>query len=311
MSKFRFDNMDASESAFFSRQLEHIRPGVLEVLTPELIGLSLVPMASGIHPGAEDFTYRYFEEFGKAELMTDYSKRAASANIAGHEATSKIRGIGASYAYSIQESRAAALAGTGLDARKAAAARKAIAQRLDDVLLLGDGSAPYHGLRGLFALASTATYSTPNGASGDTEWESKTPDEIAADMHGIANGIVLGSKGIHVPNTLVLPLSSYNLVNTKRMGDGSNMTILEFFRSTSTYVKTVVSSTKLETAGSGPSKRMVCYQRDPMILESIVPIEFEQLAPQFDGYQVLTSCHARTGGVVNYYPKAISYGDTI
>ena len=47
------------------------------------------------------------------------------------------------------------------------------------------------------------------------------------------------------------------------------------------------------------------------MLEAICPIIFEQLAPQFEGYEVLTNCHARCGGVVLYYPKSVSYADYI
>lgn len=311
MSKFRFDNMDAAESAFFSRQLEHIRPGLLEVLYPELKAKSFVPVNSAVAPGAEEYTYRFFNKVGKAELISDYSVRSPRADILGTEASSKLRSMGSSYGYSFQEARAAQMAGLDLSNRKAMAARTAIEQKMDDVLLLGDGTEPYLYMTGLFKQSGTATYSTPNGAYGDTEWEGKTPDEIITDLHGIPNGIVASSLEVYRPNTLILPLTSYNLIATRRMGDGSNTTILEFFKGTSQYVTSVLSSTKLETAGSGSSKRMVCYERAPDKLEAIIPVTFEQFTPQFDGMEVVTQCHARTGGVVVYHPKALSYADNI
>lgn len=310
--RFRFDNMDASENAFFARQLEHIRPGVFEVRYAELIATSLVPINTSVHPGAEVFTYRAYDQVGKAQLASDLSKTGARADVfAKPEVTSPIRSMKGSYGYSIQEARAAMMAGLDLDPRKARAARRAIAQLMDDVLLLGDGTAPYLGLYGLFALVGTHTYTVPNGDAGDTEWSTKTADEVVADLHGIANGIVTNSKDVHQPDTLLLPLTSYQEISQRRMGDGSTMTILQFFLANSPYIKSVIPVVKLETAGSGGVKRMVAYKKDPDMVEGIVPVAFEQLAPQFDGYEVLTHCHGRIGGVVTYYPKSISYGDGI
>lgn len=308
--KYRFDNMDASENAFFSRQLEAIRPGALDVKFAELKGLTFVPMRA-ISPGAQVYTYRSYEAFGKAALQATLTKTGNRSEVKGSEETSLIRSMASAYAYDIQEIRSAQLAGFDLDVRKAQAARRAIAQLHDDVLTLGDGTAPYLKLRGLFALANTLSFSTSTGSGGDTEFETKTPDEVVADLHNLANGIVTNSKEAHSPDTMIMPLSTYNYCATRRMGDGTNQSILDYFKGTSQYVKNIMTSTRLETAGSGTSKRIVCYQRSPEVLEAIVPVEFEQLPPQWDGYESITHCHGRTGGVVCYYPKAVSYADNV
>lgn len=312
MLRFRFDNMDAGENAFFSRQLEHIRPGIFEVKYADLVAMTLVPVNTSVHAGAEIYTYRAYDQFGKAVLASDLSKTGPRVDVSAlPETFSPIRSMKDSYGYSIQEARAAMMANLDLDPRKAKAARSAIAQLTDDILLLGDGSAPYLGLYGLFALTGTHTYSVPNGAGGLKTFASKTPDEVVADLHGIANGIVSNSKEIHKPTTLLLPLTSYQDVTSRRMGDGASNTILQQFLSTSPYIKSVKSCVKLETAGAAGVKRMVAYNPDSEMLEAIMPVVFEQLAPQFDGYEVITHCHGRTGGVVTYYPKSISYGDGI
>lgn len=312
MIKYRFDNMDASENAFFSRQLEAIRPGLLEVKFAELKGLQFVPMRA-IPAGAEVYTYRSMQAYGQAVLQAHLSKTGNRSEVVGSEQTSLIRSIAASYAFNIQEIRAAQMAGLDLDARKAAAARRAIAQKLDDVLLTADGTADASslGLRGLFDLADTLSFTTSTGAGGDTEFDTKSPDEVVADLHNLSNGIVANSLEAHAPDTMIMPLTTYNYCATRRMGDGASQTILEHFRSTSPYIRNIMTSTRLETAGSGSSKRIVCYQRSPEVLEAIVPVEFEQLPPQWDGYESITHCHARTGGVVCYYPKAVSYADNV
>ena len=81
MQKFRFDNMDASESVFFSRQLESIRAQAFDVAYPELKGFKLVPAKTDIHPGAEQYTYRVFDKVGKATLSSDMSDRGPRIDI--------------------------------------------------------------------------------------------------------------------------------------------------------------------------------------------------------------------------------------
>lgn len=306
--KYRFDRMDASENAFFSRQLEHIRPGLFEVQYPEFKARKFLPINNSIHNGAEEFTYRVFDKVGKAEMIADYANDFKSVDVFGAESTQKLKGFGTSYSYSIQEARAAMMAQLPLDARKAMAARHAMEQKLDEALLVGEASA---NLTGLFTQSGTVTYTVPNGAGGDTDWETKTPDEILADLNGISNKIVDDSSGVESPDSLILPLSSYNLIASKRMGDGSDVTVLRHFLGVNPYIKNVDWSHRLESNAAWTGKRMVCYRKDPMKLEGLIPQEFEQFAPQFDGAVVKTLCHARCGGVALYFPKSIAYGDDI
>ena len=53
-----------------------------------------------------------------------------------------------------------------------------------------------------------------------------------------------------------------------------------------------------DAAGTGP--RMLTYQRDPEILELIIPQDFEQFPPQARNLAFVVPCHARIGGVVTH-----------
>lgn len=312
--KYRFERMDAGMNAFFDHQLRHIRPGLFDVQYETLKGLELIPINSSVHIGAEEYTYRWYDQVGAAELMSSLSRRGPRADVFGEEATSKIRSIAASYGYNIQEGRAAMMARLPLEQRKARAARRAIAEKMDRILLMGDGTSTYFGLYGLFKLPvvgsnAVGTYVVPDGASGSGLFEDKTVEECLFTLHDFVRAQVEETLEVEQPDTLVLPLSDYGYLSTTRIGDGSTMTILKYFLENDPYIKKVEKHTLLETAGAASSKRMIAYKKDPDKLEAIVPVEFEQFAPQWDGYEVLTDCHARTGGVVPYFPKSIYYGD--
>jgi hypothetical protein len=323
---------DSSESLFFARQLEYIRPGLLEVLFPDLELKKWVPMETNIGAGAEEYTYRYMRKVGRAQLIKQYSDDPPRADVVGGETVQKIRGMADSYGYTMQELRAAMQAQLPLDVRKAMSARYAISLLHDEIWMYGhadinaeqsatgnDAGALEAGLKGLATLASTTAFTTPNGGAGSALWRKKTPDEMVTDLHGVVNNVVKSTFGIHRPDQLILPLAAYNMASTRRMGDGSNQTVLDFFLATSPYCKAVDPSYRLDQAQSanwnGTSSpttgRAVAYERNPERLAALMPLEFEQLAPEQRVFEIRTACHARTGGVIAFYPGSISYMDGI
>lgn len=313
--KFRFDQMDAAESVFFSRQLEKIRSGSYDTKFAEFQGRKFVPVDNSVDPSEEVITYRQFTEVGYAEWAKDLG-RGPRVDLYGTEFSTYVRQVKAAYGYGMDEARKAQRMGMDLPSRKATAARRAIEQKLDQAIWTGkpDGS-----LLGLLNQSNTTSYTVANGQAGTKTWETKSPDEILLDMYNIEAAIINGTLDIEKPDILLLPLSSYQLIASRRLGDGSDTTILRHFLATAISVTSVERSYKLESATAAygetssafTGKRMVCYNRSPEKLVAIIPQEFNQLAPQVDGFEVVTQCEGKTGGVVMYYPKSLAYGDGI
>lgn len=303
---------DASESIWFARQLEYIRPGLMEVLYPRLEGKSLVPVESSMGPGASNWSYRFFDKTGTASLVDDYALDPPRADVKGQEATQSIKPYGVMYGYNFQELRAGMMAGLPLDVRKAMAARYAMELKIDQIIFYGDVAG---GLKGLLNQSNTLSYTVANGAKGTKLWRDKTPDEIVLDMHQFVDNIVSSSLGVYQPTSLLLPLKAYQIAATRRMGDGSNETILSFFQNTNPYIQEVRPTYRLDQSQSanwsGTTGRMVAYDKNPERLVMLLPVEFEQLPPQQEGWEYKTLCHARIGGVVSMHPASISYGDGI
>lgn len=303
-------NVDASESVMIARELLNVRSQAFDVEYAEHKAMSLVPMKTDIHPGDELYTYQVWDKTGQAAFRTPHAKNAPRADVSLVEATPiPFRSLHASFGIEFQEARAAARAGKPLDNRKMLAARFAIAAKLNSIFTSGStefGVTMY----GMLNLASVVTYTVPADGTGSTKtWSTKTPAQIIRDMNGIVTKIVVDSKDIEHPNTLVIPLSSYELISTTRMADGSDVTILKHFLSNSPWIKAVEPWYELEAAGTGG--RMIAYRKAPDVLEGLLPVEFEMMAPQTDGLEVVTVCHARTGGICLYKPKAVAYGDGI
>lgn len=305
---YRFDNMDASESAFVSRQLEQIRARTYDIKHKSLLAREFIPVDNSISPGAEVVTYRQWDMVGMAKIIANYADDLPRADVLVREFTGKIRGIGSSYGYSVQEARAAMFAGVPLEQRKANAARRSVEEKIDSIAQVGDS---LHGLVGFLNQSNTTSFTVSTGAAGSQAFANKTPDEVVADLNLFVNNIVTSTHGSEIPDTILFPLAQWGDISTRRMGDGSDTTILKFFLANNPYIKMAAPWHALAGAGSGATDRMVCYRRDPDALQLIIPQEFEQFPPQTKGLEVVTPCHARCGGVVVYYPLSMSYGDGI
>ena len=307
---------DASEANVFARELLKVRAGIFEIKFPELKALTLVPRAPGLNATDEEYTYRVATEYGTTGLAASYTGTAPRADVSMVEATpARIRPFRVAYGYDIQEARIAARTGNGLPQRKANAARKACAQEVNRVFTYGDSTKYGVAMAGLANLSGTNTYTTPVGAGGLKAWSTKTPDEIVLDMHGMVKKVVIDSNGVEVPDTMLLSLNCYEIAATTRMGDGSDTTILKHFMATTPHIKTVESWHALDSANDPASlwtgDRAIVYRKHPDVLEGILPVEFEQFAPQMIGLETVTECQTRLGGVVLYLPKAVIYADDL
>jgi hypothetical protein len=275
---------------------------------PNLRSREFVPLDPEIDNAIETIRLRSYTQVGVAKLLASYSEDLPRADVKANEETFSVRGLGASYGYNLQEIRAAAKAGVALDAKKAAAARRAIEVQIDRILALGDTAT---GLKGLLNQTNALTYTVPaDGTGASALWTAKTPALIVRDMVGICEYIIAQTNEIEAPNMLLLPRAQYTLIRTTRFDTNSDKTILQWFQAT--YPSVMVDTWyRMKGAGAGATDRMMAYTMSPDHLQGSVPQEFEQLPVQERGLEFVVPCHARIGGVQAYYPMAIAYGDGI
>ena len=316
-------HFDSAEQTFVARALEVVEAGTYDILFPPMEGRMFVPMGPAVDPGAQSVTYRQYRRTGKAALVTDDGQDLPTAGVSVQEFNRKLYQIGISYYYTNEELRAAALAArngqpVNLDAERGAAAREAVERTIDLILAYGTatvnsltyGTGPDVGLTGLLNQASAATYTIPNGSGGSQTWATKTPDEIIADISGIFNSQVSGTNKLHTPNNIGLPIEQYQFIATRRMGDGSDTTILNFAKAMLPGVN-FFSWQYLDQAGAGSTDRMVAFNSDPRFVRATIAREFTQEPPQLTGLRTHILCTAKLGGVVTPYPLSITYGDGI
>lgn len=290
--------LDATESAFFSRSLEHVRAQAFEVQYPQLIARSLVPVDNTINTGAQTGIWMAYDKVGAAEIAADHATQSPRVDVTGKEYSYKFRSIRASYGYSIQDIRSSRLSGQDLPGRKANAARFAIEQAIDEQVYVGS---VIGGFKGLTNQTGTVT------RAAAAAWSGATADQMLGDLNSAVSDIVNGSNGVEMPDTILMPLAHYNRISTLQRAAGTDTTVLKYFLGTSPYIKRIVPVPRLSTAGSGGTNQIVVYSLNPDKLQAPIPQEFEQFAPEVRGTEIITECHARVGGVVLYYPKSVCY----
>jgi len=296
-------NMDSNEGVIFARQLEYVESRAYEVKYPTLKGRELFPVDYSVPSAAETFSYRMYDHQGAFNLITNYGDDFRRVNVTGTEVTGKIHSFGASVEYSVQDIRAAAMAGVPLQDHEVRAARRAAEQKLDDIILNGEANG---NLYGIMTHPNIPTAAVPNGASGTATWATKTADEILADLNAIVTDMVDLTKGVEAPTDLILPIAQYELINNTPRSATSDTTILEFFLRNNQHVQRVHSWYKLKGAGTGGTDVMIAYRRDPEVVEVVIPQEFEMFPPQPKNMAFNIPCHARYGGVRIRYPLAFS-----
>lgn len=305
--------LDAPERAFFARELEFVDQQIYEIEYSDHRARSFIPTQQGVPEWARSYTWTMFDKFGKAKIIGPKSKDIPRVDVSGVQDSKVIKDLAAAYGWDMMEIKAARKTGRPIDSMRALAARFAIDAELDEILAVGNSA---HNLEGLLNLSGIPTFTPGTKTGGGTAWsEQATPDEIAADLFNIVKERRTAIQQAGGPTfnsfTIILPQDQYTTISQRRMGDGSNVTILNFVLENSPFIESIEEWYRCAGAGAGSTDRMVCYPRNPLILAGIVPLEFSTMAPRREGLEFVVDVFASCGGVVVRYPGAMSYGDGI
>ena len=154
------------------------------------------------------------------------------------------------------------------------------------------------------------------GASGQTEWSTKTGEEIVADINNALTAVWKNSRTLFKPTELWIPLDQYGIMSMMPMvigGTGLAVTVLEYVSKNNVMTRitgkelTFHPSRYLSGAGAGGTNRMVIMDRKrenqalpfpmPYLLSQPIPVP---LAAQWYAEQKFGSFHVRQQGSMIY-----------
>jgi len=308
MKKMFFVNLDANESIFFLEELEHVKSRSYDVKYPELLARRLFPLSQEVDSGAETIAYETYDHVGAAKIIHSYANDLPALEVSGKKTVRQVYSEGISFGYSLQDIRNAQMAGKSLTNRKANGCRRQMLSLENKLAFHGDSTTD---IPGFIGSANINAVTIPVGAAATTPWDTKTADEILNDVTLMVTAIVDGSNGVESPNTLLLPIEQYTLISTKPRSTTSDTTILEFMLKSNAWISEVIPVYELKGAGASGKDTMMLYDRNPEKLTLEVPQDVEFLKPQEKALYYEVPVHARTAGVIIYYPKSIAQGDGI
>jgi hypothetical protein len=285
---------------FLSRELETILSKVLTVEYADLKYAQILPVSTEVAESSESYTYRVFDAQGKMQVIQDKASDLPRADILRKEVTLPVRSLGGSFAYTVQEVRAAAaVPGMNLETRRAAALRRASEEAVNEIALFGNAPS---GMKG-FLNSDQIDKVVPN------KWfDNATTDEMLEVLNEAPTRIVQGSNQRETPNTMLVPYDVYRVISTTARSASSDETVLSFFLKTNPFIRSIEPINELAAANSVLSKdRIVCYDRSPEKLQLHIPRTLELLPPERKGLEYSVAGHMRVGGTAIYYPKSVLY----
>lgn len=302
--------LDAEGLAIFNRQLEQVKARALETKRPPLKAMQLIPVSYEISPGAKFIVYHIYNEVGFAKIVSDHADDLPRVDILGDEMLAKIVLLGVSYGFSFDEARSAAYAGLSLEQGRATTASRSVDRLINQLAFTGDAN---YGLVGLLTHPSIPRTTVANdGAASTTEWSEKTPAQILRDMYAVTDSVHLASNGVHTANTLILPISEHQRINSTQYSLASDLTILEVFKRNRPGVMV---DEVLELAGAGVDDAdadvMIAYEKSPENLQMEIPMAFVQHEAEQRNLEMVIPCEAKFGGVNVYYPMSLAIAEGI
>ncbi len=315
--------LDAAETPFTERALTYIETFMYATLNPPLEARTFIPTSVKATAGAETYLWRKITRTGMARLITGSALDLPRASMFTEEVRQPFYPIGVKIVYNYFELLAVGMAlsnGQGVDliGESLRAAMEAVEKKLDIVAAFGTAAPPAGfgieqeadvGLTGLLNNPNTSVLTLPPGASGQTAWASKTPDEILLDLNAMVGGQVAATFKVHRPDTILVPILADEVQLQRRMSDVSGETIKSFFlRTRREGGHTIEILSWMYMAGSGAAglDLMISYKRDPRMFEHVLAMDATPLPATTHGLETTQPVLAKTAGIVPRYPLSIT-----
>lgn len=176
------------------------------------------------------------------------------------------------------------------------------------------------GITGLVNDDNVVSSLTPNGASGDTLWSSKTVDEILWDINKALVEAWAASEYDEsaIANHILLPPAKYAYIQSTRIGTSGDESILSYILKNNLAANqgkslTIVPCRWCTGAGTGGKDRMVVYvnDKDFLYFDLPVPLTRAMTQPVALQFAYVTIYAAQMGQIKWMYYQPARYVDGI
>ena len=285
-------NIDSESGLILARQLEHVQNKAYEQKLPNLMAREVFGVNYSFDSGAESTTYTAYTGRGEFELIGDYRKDFHNIGLEGENKTNNFYSFGRLISYSVQDIRAAQMAGIPLNAIQIMTARRMWEQKLESISLVGEANSNLTGLLNTPGITKTTAANAFSGASALQMY-----DAISAEIVAMVDG----SKGEETPGVVYVPYGLTGTLN-KQVSNNYRMSVKDAIMQD--YSVAIKPWAALSGALGGKDV-IVVKSSSTDTGELAISQEFELGAPQPENMAFSMTAHARTAGLMVYYPAGL------
>ncbi|WP_419882782.1 DUF2184 domain-containing protein [Peribacillus sp. B-H-3] len=285
--------------------LEAIDSRIYEAKKEELKARSIFNVKSDVPEGAETYSYDVIKRSGAAKVLAPGADDIPLVDADMERHTERIYSIAAAFRLTVQELRQAAMSGRPVEATKADTARKAIAEKENRIVWIGDAKHNILGVTNAEGIQILAL--DKNGAGASTKWKDKTGQEIVSDLRK-ARTTINRLPG-HTANTLVVTPDGMEELE-KEYNQYTGQTVLQYLRSQNWFSRIEFTS-DLEKQGVGATDCFLVFDNSPDVIEVLIPMDIKRHPEEYKFPNYKVPLEERTGGAIVRYPMAIMRGDGI
>lgn len=268
--------MDAQAAlGFVTHQRSHIEAEVLKKEYPSVSYSQFIPVDTSANDYAASVTFFSSDTVGSAKFINGKADDIPLVNLteSKFEQTVHMGGIG--YSFSLEEIGAAQQLGRNLSSDGAEAAAETAERLIDEMALEGNTQLGTEGLFNTTGITSVASAGT---------FAALTPDQVLGEVNDLIAAIMSATKGIDMPDTLILPIAVFSDIASRRVTDTS-MTVLEYLRRSNAY--TAQTGRPMDIRASHRlTTKAVMYRRDPKVVKLHMPMPLTFIPPQSAGLSV-------------------------
>lgn len=286
------------------QDLEVVDKKIYEINTEELKARSIFAMKTDINPGAETYSYDAFKRSGVAKILAPGASDLPLVDADLERHTVRIHSIAAAINYTAQELRQAQMNNVSVDTVKVDTARKAIAEKENQLAFVGDAD---HNIKGLTDTVGIQVYAVPAGESTKTTWADKTGDEIVADIRKAKNKV--NKLNGHTADTLLLTPDLFEHLETP-FNEFTKQSVLEYVQSQRWFSR-IETVNDLKGKGTAGANCFVVLDSSPDVVQLGIPMDITRHPLEYNFPNNRVPFEQRTTGLIVRYPMAIVRADGV
>ncbi|GGC98086.1 DUF2184 domain-containing protein [Enterococcus wangshanyuanii] len=283
-----------------ARDLEHIDKTIYQAPQEELVARSIFNIKSDVHPGAETYGYYVMTRSGVAKIIANGSDDIPLVDTDLTRHHQPIYSIADAVSYTVSEIRQAQMTGNSVDTTKVDVARRAISEKENNMIFVGDESVKLKGVVNADGIQVM---------NASKKFKDATSEEIV-EMIREARAKITTIPGYRTAKLkLMVSPQQYELLN-RRYSEFDPRTILQVIEGHK-WFSSIDPVADLENQGTAKSDCLLIMDVTPLTCEILIPMDITRHQEEYASMKWKVPFEERCGGALIRTPYAIIRVDGI